>query len=402
MSNETSCCIVGAGPAGMFLALLLARRGVPVTLLEMHRDLDRDFRGDTVHASTLEVLDQMGLADSLLELPHAKMRQVTLHTATRTIRLVDFSRLKTRFPYVMVMPQVTFLNYLKEQAEQYPGFRCLLGAQVQQPITIDGRVTGVHYRHGGAEHELRARLVVAADGRFSRLRKLAGLEAESLSPPMDVCWFRLPRETSDGHEAGGFFIGEGRMLIALPRSEEWQIGYVFPKGDFKGLRQGGLEAFRESIARTAPWLAGRAQAIDSWASVHLLTVSSDRLPTWHRPGLLCIGDAAHVMSPVGGVGINTAIGDAVEAANVLTGPLKDGGAPDERILAEVQARRERATRVIQALQARIQDTVVARALSDPDFHLPLPVRLILATPGLRNVPAKIFALGIKPLRLETL
>lgn len=400
MRNETRCCVVGAGPAGMFLALLLARRGVPVTLLELHSDLDRDFRGDTVHASTLEVLDQIGLADGLLDLPHAKMRQVTLHTAARTLSLVDFSRLKTRFPYVMVMPQVAFLDYLHTQAKQYPGFQSVLGAQVRQLVTDEGRVTGVRYRHQGAEHELRCGLVVAADGRFSRLRKLAGLEAESLSPPMDVCWFRLPREASDGHEAGGFFVGEGRMLIALPRSQEWQIGYVFPKGDFKVLREAGIEAFRESITQTAPWLAGRTESIDGWESVHLLTVGSDRLATWHRPGLLCIGDAAHVMSPVGGVGINAAIGDAVEAANVLIEPLQSAVAPDEQTLAEVQTRRERATRVIQGLQTRIQDTVVSRALKKQEFHLPLLVRLILATPGLRNLPAKIFALGIKPLRLE--
>lgn len=402
MSNETRCCIVGAGPAGMFLALLLARRGVTVTVLELHRDLDRDFRGDTVHASTLEVLDQIGLADRLLALPHAKMRQVTLHTAARTLELVDFSRLKTRFPYVMVMPQVVFLNYLHEQAKSYPGFRCVLGAQVQQLVEVDGRVSGVRYRRDGEEHELRADLVIAADGRFSRLRKLAGLEAESLSPPMDVCWFRLPREASDGHEAGGFFVGQGRMLIALPRSDEWQIGYVFPKGDFKTLRESGIQAFRDSIAATAPWLSGRTDVIHGWERVHLLTVSSDRLPTWHRPGLLCIGDAAHVMSPVGGVGINAAIGDAVEAANVLTRPLLDAVAPGEAALAEVQRRREVPTRIIQGLQARIQDTVVSRALRDEEFHLPLPARLILATPGLRNLPPRIFAQGIKPLRLEAL
>ncbi|NIP13550.1 MAG: NAD(P)-binding protein [Pseudomonadales bacterium] len=400
MSNATRCCIVGAGPAGMFLALLLARRGVPVTLLELHRDLDRDFRGDTVHASTLEVLDQIGLADRLLALPHAKMRQVTLHTAAAKLRLVDFSRLKTRFPYVMVMPQVAFLNYLHDQAARYPEFRCVLGAGVQQLLETDGRVTGVRFRHDGEEHELRAELVIAADGRFSRLRKLAGLEADGLSPPMDVCWFRLPRDASDGHEAGGFFVGEGRMLIALPRSDEWQIGYVFPKGDFKALRESGIQAFRDSIAATAPWLAGRTEVLDDWSGVHLLTVTSDRLPTWHRPGLLCIGDAAHVMSPVGGVGINAAIGDAVEAANVLTQPLLDGVSPGVAALAEVQRRREGPTRLIQDLQARIQDTIVSRALRNEEFQLPLPVRLILATPGLRNLPPKIFALGIKPLRLE--
>ena len=401
MTEKTSCCIVGAGPAGVVLALLLARKGVDVTLLELHHDLDRDFRGDTVHASTLEVLDQIGLADAVLTLPHARMSSVTLHTREASIPMVDFSRLKTRFPYVMIMPQVTFLNFLCDQAARFSNFTRLLGAGVQELVTEGERVTGVRYRHDGESHQLNADLVVAADGRFSRVRKLAGLTAQTLTPPMDVCWFRLPRLESDGHETGAFYVGGGRLLIMLPRPDAWQLGYVFPKGDFKAVRDLGLDAFRKSLGDVVPWIAERAAAIDGWDDVHLLSVASDCLACWHQPGLLCIGDAAHVMSPVGGIGINAAIGDAVEAANVLIEPLSAGTMPDETHLAEIQNRRARPTRIIQTVQTRIQDTIVARAISDRQFDLPLVVKLILRTPGLRDLPARVFALGLKPLRLES-
>jgi 2-polyprenyl-6-methoxyphenol hydroxylase-like FAD-dependent oxidoreductase len=400
MITHASCCIVGAGPAGVMLALLLARKGIDVTLLELHKDLDRDFRGDTVHASTLEVLDQIGLADAALALSHTKMRSVTLHTRDRSIPMVDFSRLKTRFPYVMITPQVMFLNFLCDEAGRYPNFRRVLGAGVQELITTEQRVTGVRYKHDGEVHELQADIVIAADGRFSTVRKLAKLTATSLTPPMDVCWLRLPRQPADGHETGGFFIGSGRMLILLPRPDEWQIGYVFPKGDFKAVRELGLDAFRTSVGEIVPWLSERASAIADWDALHLLSVSSDCLEHWHRPGLLFVGDAAHVMSPVGGIGINAAIGDAVEAANVLIEPLKSGAAIDEALLAEIQARRKRITATIQTVQARIQDTIVKRAIRNQEFDLPLPIKLALRVPGLRDLPPKIFALGLKPLRLE--
>jgi len=270
-------------------------------------------------------------------------------------------------------------------------------------VEAQGRVVGVRYRQDGEEHRLDTGLVVAADGRFSRVRKLAGLEARERAAPMDVCWFRLPREAGDGYEAGGFFVGSGRMLICIPRVGEWQIGYVFPKGDFHQVREAGIGPFRAEIAATAHWLADRAAAIQTFDDVHLLNVKADCLDTWHRPGLLLIGDAAHVMSPVGGVGINAAISDAVEAANVLAyegpAPALGAGPPPDSLLARIQKRRTRPTRIIQAVQSRVQQVLVERALAGDGFEIPAPVRLVLRTPGLRQLPIRVFALGVSRTRL---
>ena len=404
MTEPVDCCIVGAGPGGMMLALLLARTGHRVTLLEAQQDLDRDFRGDTVHAGTLEVLDQIGLADAALQLPHAKMRSVTLYTPERRIEVAHFDRLNTRFPFVAVMPQAAFLEWVCAQAHAYPNFSCLRGAAAQALLEDSGHIRGVRFKHQGADQEIHATLTVAADGRFSRLRKLAGLTARGSAPPMDVCWLRLPRFERDGHDTGGFFIGHGRMLVCIPRSDQWQIGYVFPKGDFAALKEQGIDALRRAMADTAPWLADRVDAIRDWSDLHLLTVQADCLDRWHRPGFLAIGDAAHVMSPVGGVGINMAISDAVAATNVLADPdqlpLRRGSLTDAH-LAEIQRQRMRATRITQTVQARIQDTIVRRAISNRPFELPSPVRLILATPGLRNLAARLFALGVPRTRLSS-
>ncbi|MEZ5557699.1 MAG: FAD-dependent oxidoreductase [Pseudomonadales bacterium] len=400
--ESVDCCIVGAGPAGMMLGLLMARVGLEVRVLEMHQDFERDFRGDTVHASTLELLDQIGLADRLLALPHARLRHMALHTPTRTIEVADFSRLPSRFPFVAVMPQARFLEFLCAEAERYPGFRCIRGAAVQDLLREDGVVRGVSMHHEGRLQPLRAALTVAADGRFSRIRKLSGLAAERSAPPMDVCWLRLPRRSSDGHDTGAFFVGGGRMLVCLPRAQSWQIGYVFPKGDFAQLRAQGLSALHAAVAETAPWLADRVRSVAAWSDVHLLSVRADCLSRWHRDGLLLIGDAAHVMSPVGGVGINVAIGDAVAAANVLAQPeaaLLQRGKPPESALQRIQSRRLRAVRLTQAVQSAIQRTLVKRALSGRPFDLPAPLKLLLATPGLRQLPVRIFALGIPRERL---
>lgn len=403
MAEHVDCCIVGGGPAGMVLGLLLARTGLEVTVLESQPDFDRDFRGDTVHASTLEVLDQIGLADPALEIPHAKVRQVTIHTPEETIELVNFSWLPSRFNYMAVMPQSLFLEFLCAEAERYPGFSCIRGAPVRELMMDDGRVTGVRYRRANEDVAVTADLTVAADGRFSRLRKLAGLSAVDRSAPMDVCWLRLRRQEGDGYETGGFFFGNGRMLVCLPRAEEWQMGYVFPKGDFGALRSQGIEAFHDSLRRTAPWLGDRVEAITDFSQVHLLNVKADCMDKWHTDGLLFIGDAAHIMSPVGGIGINIAIADAVETANVLASPaapILGTRRPSAADLEEVQRRRTRPVRIVQAVQSGIQDVMIRRALSGKSFELPLPARIVLGTPGLRRFPVRVFAFGVSRTRLR--
>jgi len=399
MDTSCQCCIVGAGPAGMLLGLLLARKGVSVKLLEMHPDLGRDFRGDTVHASTLEILDQIGLADEVLKLSHNKMRRVAVHTPKGSLDTVSFERLKTRFPYVAVMPQEDFLHFLSRHAEQYDSFEMLLGTAVTGLIEEHGVIKGVTAKQQGIDIKIGSQLVVAADGRFSKLRKLAGFTAESLSPPMDVAWLRMPRESNDEEDAGAFYIAHGRICVLLTRPKEWQLGYVFPKGDFNEIRKQGIESFRNDIASIVPWLGNRVDIIEDFSNVHLLTVKSDRLEKWYRDGLLFIGDAAHAMSPVGGVGINYAISDAVEAANVLTGPLL-ANEMSEKHLAEVQQRRIKPTRSIQRLQALMQKNIVSRALRDQEFELPLIARIILKIPFLRDIPGRTMALGITRVRLE--
>lgn len=382
------------------LSLLLARKGVDVTLCEMHQDFDRDFRGDTVHVSTLEVLDQIGLAEPLHEIAHSKMRRMQMITDSRTIEMADLGRLKSKFPYVMMMPQSDFLAFLCEQARRYPNFQCLMGARVTGLIGDGERIEGVRYRSENDDHELYAPLTVACDGRFSRMRSLAGFEADTQAPPMDAAWFRVSRRADEGVEGGVFYARRGRLLITLTRPGCWQIALVFPKGDFQTLREQGIDHFRSTIAAIVPSLVDRVDEIGSFHDVHLLKVVSDCLPLWHRPGLLFIGDAAHVMSPVFGIGINYAIGDAVEAANVLTGPLLEGKV-SQTDLAEVQRRRLRPTRMAQRMQGVAQKNLVARALREQEFDLPLPMRLLARIPVLRDVPTRIIARGFGGLRLES-
>ena len=401
LTRQVDCCIVGAGPAGLMLALLLARRGVAVELLELHEDFDRDFRGDTVHASTLNVLDQIGLADACLSQPHTRVTGLKIQTPVEVIETAVFDRLPGRFPFLAIMPQVAFLNFIHDQACSHEGYRFRPGAAVAQVIR-DGRdrVIGVRGREDGSDFEVHAKVVVGADGRFSRLRKHLQLPAEERSPPMDVCWLRVTRQPSDEEQQAAFYVAGGRMLVCIPRETEWQLGYVFPKGDFNTIKAAGIEAFRAGLVEVGPWLGDRADDIESFDAVHLLRVSSDCLTQWAVPGALLIGDAAHVMSPVGGVGINAAIADAVAAANHLGPELLAGRVPTIEVLDRVQQERSLITRIIQTAQRAIQSNLVARAIREEDFKLPLPARLIAQVPGLRALPARLFALGVRQPRLR--
>jgi 2-polyprenyl-6-methoxyphenol hydroxylase-like FAD-dependent oxidoreductase len=393
------CCIVGGGPAGAVLALLLARQGVPVLLLEEHKDFDRDFRGDTIHPSVLQIMEEIGLAGRLLQLRHTEMHTMSLEAGGGTITPVDFRRLKTRYPYVMMVPQVEFLNFITAEAARYPQFHLRMNARVEELIEEDGVIRGVRYRGPDGRHEVRARLTVGADGRFSRLRKLAGLPPIASSPPMDVLWFRLPRQATDAEEAGVRF-GTGRLGILLHRFDYWQVGYVIAKGTYQQIRAAGIEAFRRQVAELFPELRDRVAALHDWKGISLLSVESSRLARWYRPGLLLIGDAAHVMTPIGGVGINYAIQDAVVAANVL-GPRFHRGKLRLRDLAAIQQQREWPTRIIQAFQATVQQHLLGEVLqSAGQFQLPRIARILLGIPLLRNLPARFIAFGVWPVHVK--
>jgi 2-polyprenyl-6-methoxyphenol hydroxylase-like FAD-dependent oxidoreductase len=402
MEAETQCCVVGGGPAGTVLALLLARRGVRVTLLEMHKDFDREFRGDTIHPSTMEILDQIGLADKLLEIPHTKVSGPTLQFANGTITPFDLGRLKTRFPYILMVPQSRFLEFITAEAGKYPEFRLVMHANVTQLIEERGVVRGVRYVTPDGVHELPAPLVVGADGRFSHVRRLAGFEPVKNSPPMDVLWFRLPKLPGEPEISSGAFgaIGGGRIFVLLERNDYWQGGFVFPKGMYQELRAQGVEVVRRQISEIAPRFVKHADALTDWSQLTLLSVESSRCPLWHKPGLVVIGDAAHVMSPVGGVGINYAIQDAVVAANVLAAPLKAGSVTDAN-LAEVQRQREWPTRVIQSFQAFMQTKIIASVLQLRQArNIPWQLWLLARIPVLRDLPPRMIAFGPKRVRLE--
>lgn len=399
-TSETACAVVGGGPAGVVLGLLLARKGVPVTVLEAHHDFERDFRGDTVHPATLEALDQLGLADRLLQLPHGKLEELQIVSAGTTTTVAKFARLRTKFPYVMILRQSRFLEFLSEEARKFPAFRLITGANVQQLVRTGDTVSGVRYRAADGVHELRAALTVGTDGRFSKVRALAGLVPVKTAPPMDVLWFRLPRRPGDAADRLTFYIGGGHIVILFDRGDEWQVGYVLAKGTFAETKAAGLDALRADLARLVPWVADRAPELRDWKQVVVLSVESSRVPTWHLPGLLLVGDAAHVMSPVGGVGINYAIQDAVAAANVLAEPLKAGRATDAHC-AEVQKRREPAVKLIQRFQGLVQNRVVKSALNkDRPFRLPLPARVLLKLPCLRDIPARLIAFGTRREHIE--
>jgi 2-polyprenyl-6-methoxyphenol hydroxylase-like FAD-dependent oxidoreductase len=381
------------------LGFLLARAGVEVVVLEKHADFLRDFRGDTIHPSTLEVMHELGILDEFLKLPHQEVRELNARFGDRTITLADFSHLPTRCRFIAMMPQWDFLNFLADRAAGYPSFRLLMEAEATGLIEESGRVVGVRATTPGGPIDARADLVVAADGRNSILREKAGLHVKDFGAPMDVLWFRLSRKPHDPSQTMGRF-DAGRIFISINRGDYWQCGFVIPKGQFEEVHQRGLEAFRNNVAELAPYAQDRVAELRDWDDIKLLTVRVDRLTEWFRPGLLCIGDAAHAMSPVGGVGINLAIQDAVAAANVLATPLA-AGAPSVEDLRRVQRRRELPTRITQWFQLMIQKRVIARVLEDAKpVKPPLLLRLMGYYPVLRRIPARLIGIGIRPEHVE--
>jgi 2-polyprenyl-6-methoxyphenol hydroxylase-like FAD-dependent oxidoreductase len=384
----------------MMAGLLLARAGVRVQVLEKHADFLRDFRGDTVHPSTLEILDELGLYDAFLRLPHTKAYRLRGRFGRLETIFADFTHLPTRAKFVALMPQWDFLDFLAEHARGYPGFSLLMQAEATALRREGGKVVGVDATTQDGPLEVTCDLVLGCDGRHSVVRREAGLQIEDLGAPMDVLWFRLPRTAADPDEPVGSF-GAGHILVGINRGDYWQCGFVIAKGTLEAVKAKGLDTIRSAIAEVAPFLADRTDAIRSFDDFRLLTVGVDRLTTWHKPGVLCIGDAAHTMSPIGGVGINLAIQDAVAAANLLACPLREDRLTDAD-LAAVQKRRLRPTQLVQRLQVEIQKRVIAGVLGStrqPDP--PLPLRLIAGFPFLARLPARILGLGLWRERVET-
>ena len=392
---STRCCIVGGGPCGLMLGFLLARAGVDVVVLEKHADFLRDFRGDTIHPSTLELMNELGMYDEFLKLPHAKATTVSAWFGDRQYAFADFTHLPTRAKFIALMPQWDFLNFLAEKGKAYPSFHLRTRTEATELMEEGGRVAGVRANGPDGPIEIKAALTVGCDGRHSTVRSRAGFEVESLGAPMDVVWFRLPKKASDPDETMGRFTG-GRIVILIDRGDYWQCAFLIRKGKFEETKRAGLPAFRQGIAQSMPVFADRVDVLADWDHFKLLTVAVDRLEQWHRPGLLCIGDAAHAMSPIGGVGVNLAVQDAVAAANILWRPLRDGALREDDLDA-VQDRREFPTRVTQRMQVFMQSKVIDAALgADQALKAPLPLRLMSQFALLRRIPARLVGMGVRP------
>jgi 2-polyprenyl-6-methoxyphenol hydroxylase-like FAD-dependent oxidoreductase len=400
--TRTTCCIVGGGPAGMMLGLLMARAGVEVIVLEKHGDFLRDFRGDTIHPSTLELMHELGMLDEFLRLPHQEMRRVKIKFDDEEIAGPDFSHLPTRCKFIALMPQWDFLNFLTARAKRYPTFRLLMNAEATDLIEEGGRVVGVRSKTEQGGLDAFADLVVAADGRSSIVRERAGMEVEDFGVPIDVLWFRVAKTAADAEPALGR-IRNGKMLVTIDRGDYYQCGSIIRKGAFEEIKRRGLEAFREEIVGVAPFLRDSIGKIDDWGKVKLLTVQVNRLRQWYRPGLLFIGDAAHAMSPAGGIGINLAIQDAVAAANLLADKLRQGNC-ETVDLRRVQQRREWPARMTQNIQVFIHRQMFG-SRSDPEraLSIPWPARALLwlLTPVLRRVAARIVGIGFRAEHVRT-
>jgi 2-polyprenyl-6-methoxyphenol hydroxylase-like FAD-dependent oxidoreductase len=394
------CCIAGGGPAGMMLGYLLARAGVEIVVLEKHADFLRDFRGDTVHPSTLEVMHELGLLEDFLKRPHQELSQISGLVGEMPVTIAEFAHVSTTCKFIALMPQWEFLNFLNEHGRRYPGFRALMRAEATGLIDEAGTIRGVLATTPDGPLEIRADLVVGADGRHSIVRERAGLVVQDIGAPIDVLWMRLPKHAGDPTAVFGR-INAGKVFVTLDRGDYWQCAYVIPKGDLDALRQRGLPALRDDVVAIAPFIHDRIGELRGWDDIKLLTVTIDRLKRWYRPGLVCIGDAAHAMSPIGGVGINLAIQDAVAAANILAQPLRSGRVT-ERDLAAIQRRREFPIRVTQGFQVFIQERIFRPVLATSGtFKAPWPVRLLARFPYLRRFPARFIGVGVRPEHVHT-
>ena len=396
----TTCAIAGGGPAGVMLGFLLARAGVPVVVLEKHIDFFRDFRGDTVHPSTLEVIHELGLLDAFLKVPHQKIDRLSLQFGDTNIALADLTHLPTHCKFVALMPQWDFLNFLAAQGKRYKSFDLHMQTEATDLIEEGGRIVGLRARAPDGTLTIRAALVVGCDGRHSTVRERAGLQSDDYGAPMDVLWFRMTREAGDPGDVFGH-IEAAKLMIMLNRGDYWQCAYVIPKGGIDRVQAEGIDAFRQRVLSMSLFLADRIGEIKSFDDVKLLTVKVDRLRQWWRPGLICIGDSAHAMSPVGGVGVNIAVQDAVAAANRLAAPLKRGAVTDTDLYA-IQERRTLAVRLTQAVQLAVQNRIISRALtSEQRPKPPLMFKLLGLFPVLRRIPARLIGLGVRPEHVRT-
>jgi 2-polyprenyl-6-methoxyphenol hydroxylase-like FAD-dependent oxidoreductase len=396
----THCCIAGGGPAGMMLGFLLARAGVRVVVLEKHADFFRDFRGDTVHPSTLELMFELGLLDKFLKLPHQKVETVSAQIGAEHIQMADFRHLPTHCKFIALMPQWDFLNFLAAQGKRYPTLDLRMQAEATDLIEENGRIAGLIAKTPDGALTIRAELTVGCDGRHSTVREKAGFNSDDYGAPMDVLWFRVSHKASDSTDTFGH-IEAGRLMVMLDRGDYWQCAYVIPKGGIERVKSEGLEAFRERVVEMSPFLSDRVAELRTWDDVKLLSVTVDRLQKWWRPGLICIGDAAHAMSPIGGVGINMAVQDAVAAANRLAGPLSAGKVTDEDLQA-IQERRTLPMRFTQWLQLTIQRRVISRVLASQERPKPPQVfKLFNVLPVLRRIPARLIGVGIRPEHVQT-
>jgi 2-polyprenyl-6-methoxyphenol hydroxylase-like FAD-dependent oxidoreductase len=394
------CCVVGGGPAGMMLGFLLARAGVNVLVLEKHADFLRDFRGDTVHPSTLQLMYELGLLEDFLRLPHQKLTRIAGSIGDEDVWVADFSHLPTHEKCIVLMPQWDFLNFLADCGRRYPKFQLRMQAEAIDLISENGRVTGVKAKTPQGDLIIRSDLVVGTDGRNSIVREKAGLTVQDKGAPMDVFWMRISRKPDDPAQSLGRF-NSGHILVMINRGEYWQCAYVIPKGTARAFHVRGIESFRKEIARIAPALADRVSELRDWNDVKLLTVKVDRLKKWYKPGVLCIGDAAHAMSPIGGVGINLAVQDAVAAANILAEPLA-ASLPIDGFLRKVQYRREFPTRVTQRVQILAQDRIISKVLSgNQAIVVPDVIKLMQKWPQLQRLPARLIGIGVRPEHIKT-